>query len=405
MLSKTVILEVTAGPHTGQTFTYDSPDSLLVGRSENAHLRLDGDPHISRNHCLIEVRPPQCHVVDLGSINGTFVNSSRISDCWLEDGDTIRGGKTQISVHLPRERCKLTETTIAPSAGLGTTYIGEKADGRIGDYRVLEEVGQGSMGVVHKAVHNDTGDVVAVKLLSPEMTMTDVLQQTFIREAGILCRLSHKRIVQFIEVGTHEGCLFMAMEFVDNVDVSEILDGLSLRKRIKVSCGLIRQILDGLQYAHDEGLVHRDIKPKNLLISRKGVRVDARLADFGLARSFAEVGMSQISSEHEIKGTLCFMAPEQIISSRNVKPAADIFSVGATLYNMISGKLIYDLSNHKLPISTILNDGPVPLEKRVPELPGAICRVIDKALAHDAADRYSSAASMRAMVTKVQALL
>ena len=188
----------------------------------------------------------------------------------------------------------------------------------------------------------------------------------------------------------------MAMEFVEAIDLEEALSKLSLKKRIKVSCGLIRQVLDGLQYAHDEGLVHRDIKPSNLLVSQDGEHLNARLADFGLAKSFAESGMSRISSEHEIKGTLCFMAPEQIVSSREAKPVADLFSVGATLYNMISGRQIYDLNDHKMPISTILNDGPVLFRERVPEAPSSLCRFIGKALAHDAEDRFGSALEMRA---------
>lgn len=394
MSSEKVILEVTQGPHEGLVLTYDTQDSLLVGRSGKAHLHLDGDKHISRNHCLIEVRPPDCYVVDLNSANGTFVNDSRITDCWLKNGDTIRGGQTQITVRLRGRQNSDGATGKAP-VDPDASLFQAKMQKQIGGFQIQDEIGSGTMGVVYKAKHIPTGRIVALKIVLPGMEVSETAQQTFIREVGILCRLRHKRIVRFFEAGSFDGRLFMAMDYVDVIDLEDTLAALPIGKRINVACGLMRQVLDGLQHAHDEGLVHRDIKPKNLLVSREGDRLNARLADFGLAKRFADVGMSQISNQQEIKGTLCFMAPEQIINSRYAKPQADIFSVGATLYSLISGEQIYDLSDHRTPIAIILNDGPVPLRKRSPEIPDALCRLVDKALSYDMEDRFQSAREMR----------
>lgn len=399
MSSENVILEITSGPHSGRTFTFDAHDSLLVGRSGDAHLCIEGDEHISRNHCLIEVRPPECHVVDLNSSNGTFVNNERVSDCWLKDGDTIRGGQTQIIVRVGQDDAFA--KTMVEFDIESPTFVPDESAEQIGDYELISELGKGSMGLVYKARYVHTDELVAIKVLSPDMKVTEVAQQTFIREAAILCGLSHKRIVRFIEAGSSGNQLFTAMEFVDAVDYQQMLADLSLGRRVKIAIGLIRQVLDGLEYAHGQGLVHRDIKPKNLLVSKDGEKLHARLADFGLAKNFADAGMSQISSEHEIKGTLSYMAPEQIINSRHAKPAADIFSVGATLYSLITGQPIYDLSDHSTPLATILNDGPIPISERIPELPQAVCRIIDKALAHETDDRYRSASDMHAALTKL----
>jgi eukaryotic-like serine/threonine-protein kinase len=401
-MSNEVVLEISSGLHAGRTLIFNAQDAVLMGRSGKAKIRIDDDQHISRNHCLIEVQPPKCHVVDLSSANGTYVNDERVSDCWLNDGDTIRGGRTQITVRL-RSADAVADTMIMPGVNENTIFTSGNLASQLQDYELLHEIGQGSMGVVYKARHLESGDIVALKALAPAINVTDSVQQVFIREAGILCQLKHKRIVRFIEAGSSNGHLYITMEYIDAIDPVETLRPLSLKNRVKVASGLMRQLLDGLAYAHDLGLVHRDIKPRNLLVSKDGDKLNARLADFGLARHFSDAGMSQVSSEHSIKGTLCFMAPEQIISSRNARPPADIFSVGATLYTLITGDTVYDLSDHHTPIATILNDGTVPLMQREPRIPQSLCKVVDKALANQEEDRFRSAKEMRDALAEVLA--
>ncbi|MCP4508689.1 MAG: serine/threonine protein kinase, partial [Fuerstiella sp.] len=217
----------------------------------------------------------------------------------------------------------------------------------------------------------------------------------------ILRELAHKRIIRFIETGADDGRLYIAMEFVDAINLEDVLRPLSLKNRIRVVLGLMRQILGGLAYAHRKDLVHRDIKPRNLLVSRDNGKLNARLADFGLAKNFADAGMSQISSEHEIKGTLSYIAPEQIVNCRFAKPTADIFSVGATMYTLISGQTIYNLSNHETPIATILNDGPIPLRERAPDVPRAVSEIVDRALAAEPGDRFTSAEEMQRSIEEL----
>ncbi|MCP4787796.1 MAG: protein kinase [Fuerstiella sp.] len=400
MSSEHVVLKIQSGPHAGRSFTFSQPDSLLLGRSSRAHVRIDGDQHISRNHCLIEVRPPKCHIVDLDSANGTYVNEERVTDRWLNDGDTIRGGETQIAVHLANG---IIASQQSPPAELGATRVmtAVSQPEQIAKFLLDCEVGRGSMGVVYKAKHLVTGQVVALKLLSSDKCVNEKMMQVFMREAEILQKLSHKRIIRCLDTGADDGRLYIAMEFVDAIDLDDVLKPLSLKKRTHVVLGLMRQILDGLAYAHGQDLVHRDIKPGNLLVAKDNGRLNARLADFGLAKNFADAGLSQISSEHEIKGTLSYIAPEQIVNCRFAKPTADIFSVGATMYTLISGKSIYNLSDHETPIATILNNGPVPLRERAPDVSRSVSKVVDKALAADTADRFKSAEQMRRAIEKL----
>jgi len=185
MSSDQVVLKITSGPHAGRPFTFSQQDSLLLGRSSRAHVRLDGDQHISRNHYLIEVQPPKCHIVDLNSANGTYVNEEHVSDRWLNDGDTIRGGETQIEVHL--ENGVTAPRQLTPDAFGATCVLTavSQAD-QIADFRLLCEVGHASMGVVYKAEGVVTGQIVALKLLASERCVNEKMMQVFVREAEIL---------------------------------------------------------------------------------------------------------------------------------------------------------------------------------------------------------------------------
>jgi serine/threonine-protein kinase len=385
------------GPHQGETRQFDGHDTLLVGRADNAQLRLPEDRHFSRNHFRVEVKPPECHLVDLESSNGTYVNGRRVSDIWLKDGDTISGGQTEIRVRVEGVQDNAaTQMFQLGSDPLAETMLGPSPDAlqTIVNYDIVREIGRGSMGVVYHATDQTSRKDVALKLIQPGMQLSEMTIQTFLREGKVLKQLRHKRIVRFVETGVVDGRLFLAMEYVDAVDIDKTLAELKLNDRIRVACGLARQVLDGLGYAHKLDLVHRDVKPKNILVAKRAGGLSAKIADFGLAKNFMDAGMSQISGENEIKGTLCFMPPEQVVSCRYAKPQADIFAVGATLYTLISGKMIYDLDDHSTPLAAVLNSGPIPISKRV-RVPPELAAVITKSLAHEAEDRYQTAEEMR----------
>ena len=179
-----------------------------------------------------------------------------------------------------------------------------------------------------------------------------------------------------------------------------VRDGLILAC-VGIACGLMRQVLDGLSYAHDNGVVHRDIKPRNVLVSQQDNGLKAKLADFGLAKNFLEAGLSRFSCENEIKGTLHFMAPEQVANSRYATPQSDLFSVGATLYTMITDRPIYDDSDRKASLNDILVRGPVPIESRVPEVPAELSALLRRALAYEPSRRFRNADELRDALTSL----
>src|SRR4051794_36877356 len=199
---------------------------------------------------------------------------------------------------------------------------------------ILEVLGAGGMGVVYKARQKTLDRIVALKILPPTLGNDPSFAERFSREARALAKLSHPNIVGIFDFGQANGFYFFLMEFIDGVNLRQMLvaDRLAPREALAI----VPQVCDALQYAHDQGVVHRDIKPENLLIDRKG-RV--HIADFGLARLIGAVGDMRLTHSQNIMGTPHYMAPEQFEKPLTVDHRADIYSLGVVLYEMLTGDL------------------------------------------------------------------
>jgi serine/threonine-protein kinase len=399
-------LEVVAGPHQGAHFEFDRYDTFLVGRGSWSHLCLKDDLHFSRYHFRIEIRPPDCYLVDLGSRNGTFVNRNRVNATFLRSGDVISGGKTEIRVSV---------TSIQPPASVdaptvlgafkSTITFSDKGSTKspeirfasvqpIPGYELQEEVGGGSMGVVYRAVHLATAKPVAIKVISPRQSASEAAMQLFVREASLLGRLSHPHIVQCLDFGYTSGQLYLIMEYVPTIPYESVLDE-QRSARTRVSCGIICQILRALEHAHGMSVVHRDIKPENVLLYRKGRRLNAKLADFGLAKNYAYAGLSEISRLGDIRGTIAYLAPELVIDCRQARPEGDVYAVGATLYRYLTNEFPFEFGDRNK-LAVVLEDDPVPISQRAPQVPAAVAEIVHRALAKDPAARFPSAQAMLA---------
>jgi len=224
------------------------------------------------------------------------------------------------------------------SPGIFVPPTPQELAARLPQFEILELLGRGGMGAVYKARQKHLDRLVAVKILSPEVSHDPAFAERFAREARALARLNHPHIVGVYDFGQTEGLYFLVMEFVD---------GLNLRRLIAEQKGLtpanalaiVPQICDALQFAHDEGIVHRDIKPENILIDKKG-RV--KIADFGLAKLTASgerASPDSLTGTHQVMGTLRYMAPEQMEGSKQVDHRADIYSLGVVFYELLTGEL------------------------------------------------------------------
>jgi len=403
MPSPAVVLEVVDGPAAGKVFRFQGQKTFSIGRSDNSSLRLDDDLVISRNHLQIEIDPPRCYVRDLSSANGTFVNGERVAERLLKNGDTVSGGKTLIRVLIEEPAADPLDCLDKPDAfvSLAKTDLMELPPASIKGYMLAEQIGSGTMGVVYRAVHSKSREVVAIKLIAPAMITNEIVVKSMIREASVLRELAHKRIVRFIDTGVEASRVYLIMEYVPAIDLMCLLQTMKPDARIRVACGLMRQVLDGLSHAHDAGMIHRDLKPGNILVSQQQNGLKARLADFGLAKNFVNAGLSRFSGENEVKGTLRYMAPEQIECSRHATPISDLYSAAATLYTLISDAQMYDCSDGRVPIDVILRKGPIPIQTHMPDAPPELVQFLDRGLRHDASARFQSAVEMRKALTRL----
>ena len=200
---------------------------------------------------------------------------------------------------------------------------------------IIELLGQGGMGMVYKARQPDLDRLVALKILPLELSRDPAFAERFTREARALAKLNHPNIVALYEFGKAGDFYFFLMEYVDGMNLRQ-LEQAKVRLTPQEALALIPKICEALQYAHDEGVVHRDIKPGNILIDKKG-RV--KIADFGLARILGVESRADRLTGSGIMGTPQYMAPEQLEHPQEVDHRADIYSLGVVFYEMLTGEL------------------------------------------------------------------
>ncbi|MFP4056494.1 MAG: protein kinase domain-containing protein [Candidatus Brocadiia bacterium] len=258
-----------------------------------------------------------------------------------------------------------------------------RRSGRVGNYEILERLGVGGMGVVYKARQVTMDRLVALKVLPPRVARDRSFVQRFLREARSAARLNHPNIVQGIDVGEADGLYYFAMELVD---------GESLRARIgrlgRVSqgeaLGIARQIALALEHANTHHMIHRDIKPDNILLTRAGV---AKLADLGLAKRATDASVTQLTTPI---GTPLYMSPEQARGEPSIDTRSDIYSLGATLYHAVVGSPPFTAETTTAILTQHLFEKPPWPRDAAPELTEGFCHVLMRMLAKKPSARYQT---------------
>ncbi|MDH5756248.1 MAG: serine/threonine-protein kinase [Nitrospinota bacterium] len=505
-----ITLKVIKGALVGNEYEFGERSTCIIGRGLDCNPRLpDDDFHgtISRNHCLLDINPPDIRIRDFGSMNGTFVNGQKIGqrkqgasaesvvlsefpEYDLSDGDEITLGGTmfKVIVYIPpacvkcgaeipqgqyatamvgeniflceehqmgaggeaATRMMEAENIIAESkkcGKCGKDISGEVNKARKGEYvcqecrnnpmkiaqalvekankgdnenveniqgyTIIKELGKGGMGAVYLARHEKTGERVALKVMLPQVATDKASRDMFQREVEVTKALSHPNVVQLLDSGYSGGIFFFTLEYCDSGSVDMLMAANGGKLAVDEAVEIVLQALDGLEYAHNvevnvqlaegdyatsRGIVHRDLKPANIFLTGKGEERVAKIADVGLGKAFDMAGLSGQTRTGAVVGTPYFISRPQVINYKYAKPDIDVWSMAATLYNMLTGKFPRKFLKGKDPWQIVLQTKPTPIREREPSIPEKLAEVIDLALVDQPEIKIKTARELKKML-------
>lgn len=432
---------VVDGPAELPKYVFDERSTCLVGRSSECGIRIPADEPdallVSRHHCLLDINPPAVRVRDFGSLNGTCVNDEEIGrretgqtpeeaaglifpERALRHGDRISMGPTTLQVEIEdtedagvgEVRCSRCGRGISDAQGGGELVCSacqsdpgacvadllEQADAgdqelaAIEGYELVRELGRGGQGIVFLAEHEQTGDIAALKVLLARVAAAPEARAQFLREMSNVASLRHPNIVRFRDAGESGGQFFFTCDYCNGGSVVDLVLDRGGPLPVELAVALTLQVLAGLEYAHSapvivsgqgqaHGLVHRDIKPGNILLTRDSDgTLTAKLADFGLAKAFDLAGLSGHTFTGDYAGTVAFTSRAQLTDFKYAQPAVDVWSTAASSYWMLTECAPRDFPKGREPVLVVLQDDPVPIRDRNPQVPAELAAAIDAAL-------------------------
>ncbi|GAB3985640.1 hypothetical protein GCM10029978_099020 [Actinoallomurus acanthiterrae] len=448
MRPATVTLRVVKGRKEGTEHVFAERTTCVLGRAADCDPRLPDDEHhrtVSRHHCLLDINPPDARIRDFGSLNGTYVNGTKIGQRQahqtpaegmaeshpehdLTDGDEIRIGETVFRVAIDAPARDGGTSRLARCARCGREVddeVGERTgeyvcaacqsdpsavlrvllevarNGRtdlaaISDYEPLRELGRGGMGAVHLARNRRTGEEVALKVMLPKVAASEEACARFLREIGLTRALRHQNIVSLRDAGFADGTFFFTLEYCPGGGLDGMVRRRGGRLPVEEAVPIFLQALDGLAHAHGQGVVHRDLSPSNILLSENEVGSPvAKVADFGLAKAFDQAGLSGLTRTGTAAGKPWYIPRQQVINFRAASPAVDTWALAACLYQVISGHRPREFPRGKDPWRVVLETPATPIRRHDPGIPRALAEVIDHALQERPAIGFQTAAELR----------
>jgi tRNA A-37 threonylcarbamoyl transferase component Bud32 len=401
-------------------------EQVVIGRAEQGPGGLNDDPELSRRHAVVKRLPSGLTIEDLGSANGTFVNGDRIREPRpLVLGDIVRVGRTTMQLTVAGQEPTGAAAPAAappspPPAAVPAPPARPPAASPpppsapparppspapprvrpapapppdalpagtvIAGCRVEQVIGHGDMGVVYKAEELALQRHVALKLIRPDHSEDAHFRERFRRESRVAASIDHPNVIPILEAGEENGMLFISMRLVEGTDLRELIVTEGPLDPLRVA-RIVRQVGAALDAAHSRGLVHRDVKPPNVLLARAD---HVYLSDFGLAKRQEEgVGLTRQGS---IVARAEYVAPEQLLEDR-VDALTDVYTLGCLLFESLTGEAPYATSQDPGMLAHVNEPPPSPLERR-PDLPPMFDEVIHRAMAKQPADRYPSAGNL-----------
>lgn len=373
-------------------------EQILMGAGDHCDLVLHGED-VDEAHCQIIERNGELLLVDNESEAGTFVNGTRVDRCKLRFGDLISVGKIPVMINqgLPATPfLRPSQPEANPESrscflGLEPT---ELVGTNLGGFRLLRQLGVGGMSVVYLAEQVNLGRLVALKVLKKDFGGHVKTMERFMREARAGARLNHPNIVMVYDASVQGGLGYIAMEYVEGEDVGRWIKRFGrLPVDLAVSIGV--QTATALDVAHAAGIVHRDVKPTNILFSKGGV---AKLLDLGIAKIIEEAFLEESRSG---LGTLSYMPPEQTTDASVADHRADVYSLGASLYKMVTGQAPFRARSVS-ELVKMIRRAPVPDPRVInPVVPAALTELLVRSMAKKPDDRFEDMKVMRNALVNV----
>lgn len=320
-------------------------------------------------------------VVDQG-----FATPEEVQHCMEQARVTVHEGNQRSLSHLLVQNEYITTRQLER---LRAQAEAESSGQQIPGYKILGKLGQGAMATVFKARQLSLDRLVAIKVLPRKFTTNPQFIERFYAEGRAAAQLNHPNIVQAYDVGQAGEYHYFVMEYVEG---RTVYDDIVKHKRCPQgeAIDIVIQIAEALQHAHSKGLIHRDVKPKNIMLTREGV---AKLADMGLARAISDKEAAE-AEQGKAFGTPYYISPEQIRGELNIGPASDIYSLGATLYHMVTGAVPFDGKNPSAVMHAHLKQQLVPPDHVNPKLSAGISEVIEQMMGKSPKARYPSCADL-----------
>jgi serine/threonine protein kinase len=357
-------LVVEKGADEGNEFELNGIKMAIGRRSENdIPIR---DLGASRIHAEIIKKGKEFFVRDNMSKNGTLLNGNPVDEQRLNPGDRITIGGTILAYYLDEVKSR---------------WVGKK----LGGYEIVDFLGKGGMGSVYKGRQISMERFVALKILNEKLVNDKDFIERFLQEAKSAGRLNHPNIIQVIDIDMSDGTYFFSMEYVDGPTVGRILKDKG-QLLLDESLEIVASTADALHFAHKNALVHRDIKPDNIMINSEG---QVKLADLGLARNPDDDMVDLVDGKKIVWGTPSYMSPEQAMGHK-IDGRSDLYSLGATWYQMLTGNAPFKGKTGPEIMQQHISSRVPDIHKQNDKVPKEIIAMIEKLLRKRAEDRYQS---------------
>ncbi len=389
-------LVVVSGPDQGRTISLEEGQRLVIGRGEAAEARL-ADPFASRTHCCVEEDRGAFLLSDAGSRGGTFVNGRQITQHELKPGDVIRIGQTELRFRL--EGAEEDTTMLAP--GLSKPKPAPKVaplqdlvGKTLAHYEIREKLSVGTSGMVFRARDAEHDRAVALKVLWPETSKNDEEVQRFVRAMKTMMPVRHPNIVELYAAGKTGPYCWLAMEHVEGENLTQVIQRIGTVGMLdwKYAFRVAVHVGRALEAAFAHEVIHRNITPTNILMRTKDQVV--KLSDLMLAKALAGSLARQITQPGQLVGDVSYMSPERTRNEAEVDGRSDIYSLGATVYALLTGRPPFEGDSLPELIANIRQAEPEKPKKYQLSIPDMFEGLVLRMLAKRPGDRYQTPADL-----------